>query len=126
MPLPQPTSMELYTKERTAHIRGKRNQKQQQQKQQQQQEKQTNKQTNNKKNKTKKALEILDLLDALMKPAKISIIHCPEHQKGRDSVSQGRSSDLRSGYAGAYPGYGPARDTSWGMELDKELASLRI
>uniref|UniRef100_A0A0V1KKG1 RNase H type-1 domain-containing protein n=1 Tax=Trichinella nativa TaxID=6335 RepID=A0A0V1KKG1_9BILA len=25
---------------------------------------------------------------------------------------------LRSGYAGAYPGYGPARDTHWEMGLD--------
>jgi ribonuclease HI len=32
--------------------------------------------------------EILDLLDALMKPATMSIIHCPGHQKGRDSVAQ--------------------------------------
>jgi hypothetical protein len=31
--------------------------------------------------------EILNLLDALMKPATVSIIHCPEHQK-RDSVAQ--------------------------------------
>ena len=31
--------------------------------------------------------EILDLLDALMKLATMSIIHCPEHQKGRDSVA---------------------------------------
>ena len=31
--------------------------------------------------------EILDLLDALMKLATVSIIHCPGHQKGRDSVA---------------------------------------
>ena len=31
--------------------------------------------------------EILDLLDALMKPATSSIIHCPGHPKGRDSVA---------------------------------------
>ena len=35
--------------------------------------------------------EILDLLDALMKPATMSIIHCPGHQKGRDSVAQGNN-----------------------------------
>jgi hypothetical protein len=29
--------------------------------------------------------EILDV----MKPSTVSIIHCPRHQKGRDSVSQG-------------------------------------
>ena len=34
-----------------------------------------------------KKQEILDLLDALMKPATVSIIHCPGHQKGRDSVA---------------------------------------
>ena len=32
--------------------------------------------------------EILDLLDALVKLAAVSIIHCPGHQKGRDSVAQ--------------------------------------
>jgi ribonuclease HI len=32
--------------------------------------------------------EILDLLDALMKPATVSIVYCPGHQKGRDSVAQ--------------------------------------
>jgi hypothetical protein len=31
--------------------------------------------------------EILDLLDALMKLTSVSIIHCPGHQKGRDSVT---------------------------------------
>jgi hypothetical protein len=31
--------------------------------------------------------EILDLLDALMNLATVSIIHCPGHQKGRDSVT---------------------------------------
>ena len=31
--------------------------------------------------------EILDL----MKPATVSIIHCPRHQKGRDSVSLGNN-----------------------------------
>ena len=35
--------------------------------------------------------EILDLLDALMKLATVSIIHCPGHQKGRDSVAQGNN-----------------------------------
>ena len=35
--------------------------------------------------------EILDLLDALMKPATVSIIHCPGHQKRRDSVAQGNN-----------------------------------
>ena len=35
--------------------------------------------------------EILDLLDALMKLATVSIIHCPGHQKGRDSVSWGNN-----------------------------------
>ena len=35
--------------------------------------------------------EILALLDALMKPATASIIHCPGHQKGRDSVAQGNN-----------------------------------
>jgi hypothetical protein len=32
--------------------------------------------------------EILDLLDAPMKLATVSIIHCPGHQKRRDSVTQ--------------------------------------
>ena len=31
------------------------------------------------------------LLDALIKPATVSIIHCPRHQKGRDSVAQGNN-----------------------------------
>ena len=35
--------------------------------------------------------EILDLLDALMKLATVSINHCPGHQKGRDSVAQGNN-----------------------------------
>ena len=35
--------------------------------------------------------EILDLLDALMKLATVSIIHCPGHQKGRNSVSRGNN-----------------------------------
>lgn len=35
--------------------------------------------------------EILDFLDALMQPATVSIIHCPGHQKGRDSVAQGNN-----------------------------------
>ena len=35
--------------------------------------------------------EILDLLDALMKLATVSIIHCPGHRKGRDSVAQGNT-----------------------------------
>jgi hypothetical protein len=35
--------------------------------------------------------EILDLLDALVKLAAVSIIHCPGHQKGRDSVAQGNT-----------------------------------
>jgi hypothetical protein len=30
-------------------------------------------------------------LDALIKPATVSIIHCPRHQKGRDSVAQGNN-----------------------------------
>jgi hypothetical protein len=34
---------------------------------------------------------ILDLLDALMKPAIVSIIYCPGQQKGRDSVAQGNN-----------------------------------
>ena len=33
----------------------------------------------------------MDLLDALMQPATVSIIHCPGHQKGRDSVAQGNT-----------------------------------
>ena len=49
-------------RERTAHIRGKRKNKQ----------------------------EILDLLDALMKPATVSIYY-PGHQKGRDSVAWGNN-----------------------------------
>ena len=32
--------------------------------------------------------EILDLLDALMKPATMNIIHCPGHQKTRDPEAQ--------------------------------------
>jgi hypothetical protein len=55
---------------------------------------------------------------ALMKPATVSIIHYPRNQKGRDSLSWGRSSGSRSVYAGAYPGYGPVRDTCWEMGLD--------
>jgi ribonuclease HI len=43
-----------------------------------------------KKNKKTKQ-EILDLLDALMQPATVSIIYCPGHQKGRDSVAQGNN-----------------------------------
>lgn len=35
--------------------------------------------------------EILDLLDALIKPATVSIVHCPGHQKERDSVAQGNN-----------------------------------
>lgn len=35
--------------------------------------------------------EILALLKALMKPAKVSIIHCPGHQKGNSLVSQGNN-----------------------------------
>ena len=33
----------------------------------------------------------MDLLDALMKLATVSIIHCPGHQKGRNSVSRGNN-----------------------------------
>ncbi|XP_062054485.1 uncharacterized protein LOC133764883 [Lepus europaeus] len=33
--------------------------------------------------------EILDLLQALFLPKKVSIIHCPGHQKGEDPVAQG-------------------------------------
>jgi hypothetical protein len=55
--LSQPISTELYTKrDGCSH--------------------QTEKKKNNQ--------EILDLLDALMKPATVSIIHCPGHQKGRE------------------------------------------
>ena len=65
-------------------------------------------------------LEILDILDALRKQETVSIIHCTEYQKGNDSVgnNHSRSSGSRSGYAGAYPGYGPARDTHWEMGVD--------
>ena len=35
--------------------------------------------------------EILAILDTLMKQATVSIIHCPGHQKGRDSVAQGNN-----------------------------------
>ena len=60
-----------------------------------------------------KKQEILDLLDALMKPATVSIIHCPVHQRRRNSVvwhnDQAESSGFRSGYAGTYPAYGPAK-----------------
>ena len=41
--------------------------------------------------KQKNKQEILDLLDALMKLATVSIIHCPGHQKGRNSVSRGNN-----------------------------------
>lgn len=33
--------------------------------------------------------ETLDLLDALMKPTTVSIIHCPGHPKSRDAVAWG-------------------------------------
>jgi hypothetical protein len=59
MPLRQPTSTGLYTKRGLLTSEGKEIKKQ----------------------------EILDLLDALMKPATVSIIHCPGHQKERDSVA---------------------------------------
>lgn len=35
--------------------------------------------------------EILDSLEALMKSATVSIIRCPGHQKGRDSVAWGNN-----------------------------------
>jgi hypothetical protein len=41
--------------------------------------------------KEKKKQEILDLLNALMKSATVSIIHCPGHQKGRNSVARGNN-----------------------------------
>lgn len=63
--------------------------------------------------------EILNLLDALA--ATMSIIHCPGHQKGRNSVPGAiirQIKWLRSGYAGAYSSYGPAKDTCFEMGLD--------
>jgi ribonuclease HI len=39
--------------------------------------------------KVKNKQEILNLLDALMKPSTMSIINFPGHQKGRDSVACG-------------------------------------
>ena len=35
--------------------------------------------------------EILVLLGALMKPVKVSIIHCPGHEKGNSLVAQGNN-----------------------------------
>ena len=35
--------------------------------------------------------EILALLEALHLPKKVSIIHCPGHQKGRDPISMGNN-----------------------------------
>lgn len=35
--------------------------------------------------------ETLNLLDAIMKLATVSIIHCPGHQRRRDSVAPGNS-----------------------------------
>lgn len=33
--------------------------------------------------------EIVALLQTLLKPAKVSIIHCPGHQKGEDPMASG-------------------------------------
>ena len=38
--------------------------------------------------------EILDLLDALMKPATVSITHCPGRQKGKDLVGNSQAEQM--------------------------------
>ena len=39
----------------------------------------------------KNKAEIKDLLSALLRPTKVSIIHCPSHQKGESHISRGNN-----------------------------------
>jgi len=95
MPLPQPMFMGYIPRQRTAHIRGKRN---------------------------KKQAGSLRSLGCPDETSNCEYYSLPRTSEGKrfsgPGQYPGRSSGLRSGYTGAYPGYEPARDNCWEMGLD--------